>query len=158
MNHTLRWINPQDIKFVSQFMREHDRIEWQLMSSSKTSSMETIIRDAVDRSSFSMAAVNNDTVIALFGVVPLSDTPAIGSIWALTTENVELPSVYRPWFKISKQLVHSIGKPFDRLENLVHEKNTKAIKFIHLIGFKILDEPKVIKGERFFPFYMDFIK
>ncbi|ODS24687.1 hypothetical protein AB835_02095 [Candidatus Endobugula sertula] len=156
MHDSLRWINSADIAEVARSAREPDRVEWALMDRGGTSCLENMLEEAVTRSNVSMAAVHNDNVIALFGVVLLSDVSRTGSVWALATEEVEQSTIYRRWYRISHQLIPVLGQSFDRLENVVHVKNTKALKFIRLLGFSVSSQPVIVKGEEFFPFHMDF--
>ncbi len=155
VENSLRWVTDEDIEFVSKNARKADRIEWALMWPLEPVCIKEMLKYSVGTSSVSMAGCHRNTVMVLLGLTALPEDHKTANIWAIFTEEIEHLSVYRAWYQISRRMIPILGRRFNRLENVVHSKNTKAIKFLKHTGFTLSQNTRTIKGEEFYPFHVD---
>ncbi len=92
-------------------------------------------------------------VVAMFGVTPVEDHAGVGVIWMLATKDFH--KNVRRFPARSKEVIANAIAKYDFIFNYVHTKNTKSIKWLEWLGFKMNDpEPIGHKGAMFTRFEM----
>lgn len=92
-----------------------------------------------------MTVVDDDgTVMAMYGVVPLKlESPLKqGAIWFLSSDKMfERMGKKKYFMKHCRNQIDEICQGYDKVINFVYEKNTKHIRWIKAMGFKVADKP-----------------
>jgi hypothetical protein len=134
---------------VATKMRKADREE--VMASNKHSPIEAIEK-GLDKSHFSACVVLNGTPCAIFGLIKVSPLLEKGVPWFLGTD--ELFKVPKMMVKEGRKTVEEMLLHCSYLENYVHCKNTKSIKWLRMLGFE-LEKPQVygVMSEQFMKFH-----
>lgn len=92
-------------------------------------------------------------VTCLFGVTPVEEYEGVGIIWMLATKDFH--KNVRRFPARSKEVIANAIAKYDFIFNYVHTKNTKSIKWLTWLGFKMNDpEPIGHKGDLFTRFEM----
>lgn len=86
---------------------------------------------------------------AIFGLSMMS--PNIGVPWLVGTE--ELVTNAKSWLIYAKAWINWMNSEYESLTNIVHKKNTKAIRWLKRMGFDLLDNE--VEG---FPDFIQFVR
>ncbi|UWQ78076.1 hypothetical protein K3725_12205 [Leisingera sp. S132] len=154
----LRGVTAADVDFVLQHVRSADFVEWQLMCPAPTFDLRSMIIESVNGSAFSASAYYGDQIVVILGITQPQPESNTAKIWAIGTTALERPEVYMRWVKASIQIIETFGKQFERLENVVHEKNKKAIRYLRHLDFEFTEPAVTIKNEVFLPFHKTAVK
>lgn len=142
---------PADITWLAEHMRDQDVAE---MHAGGHHNLHQIVRAGVERSVWSRAALIDGEVAAIFGVAPLlTMLDPRGVPWMLGTDLV--PRNRRTLARHSAPYIHQMLRTFPHLLNLVHAKNTVAVRWLTRVGFTLRDpQPHGPVGEMFHLFEM----
>lgn len=95
------------------------------------------------------AGLQDDTLLCLFGVQPLSALSPVAVPWLLGTNALE---EHAPVFlRMSRDWIHEQAKEYDILMNFVDARNTKSIRWLKWLGFEVY--PAVPAGPFQQPFH-----
>ena len=92
---------------------------------------------------------NYDQVVAMYGVVPSTESEFSGIVWMLGS--YDLLSIKTSFLKQSKSEVEGMHTLFPHLCNIIDSRNEVHIKWIKWCGFKIIGE-KMYNNVKFFEF------
>lgn len=130
-------------------MRDIDRMETEAFGRSPKQALRLGLRG----STIALTAKVDGRAEAMFGLVPVDLLSGKGTPWFLGTDEV-----YRHGRELIGWGPQIIGRFLDsttRLDNVVMQANTKAIRLLKAWGFQIGDEVKMIGGHAFLNFWMD---
>lgn len=127
-------------------MRDADRLE--VGAFGKTP--ETALRHALASSVWALTALVDDTPEAMMGVSPKSMIEGIGVPWMLGSEKIYDHA--RDLVRYGPAIIGEMRRGFERLENVVHQENHRALRFLRHFGWTISDTPETIGGLDFVRF------
>ncbi|MEL4181236.1 hypothetical protein [Roseateles sp. PN1] len=85
-------------------------------------------------------------LVCLFGAQPFPGQPSVGVPWMLcTTALAEVPR--RAMADVSARVVGQWHAQFKHLTNLIHRRNSRALRFVRWLGFTVKAEPCGPGGE-----------
>jgi hypothetical protein len=85
------------------------------------------------------SVVNEEgTVVAMFGAVPVSDSPGVGLVWLLASP--ELVRRGRQFLRESKAWIEKLHQTYPILWNFVDSRNTTHIRWLKWIGVNFVAE------------------
>ena len=142
---------PADITWLAEHMRAQDVAE---VHAGGQRDLAHVVRAGVARSVWARAALVDGEVAAIFGVAPLLTVlDPRGVPWMLGTDLV--PRNRRTLALHSAPYIHQMLRTFPHLVNLVHAKNTVAVRWLTRVGFTLRDpQPHGPHGEMFHLFEM----
>jgi hypothetical protein len=127
-------------------MRDADRIEVGALGRSP----EQALRAGLGASLWALTALVDEEPHAMIGVAPKNMMEGLGVPWMLGSE-----SIYdhgRELVRYGPGIIAEMRRSFERLENIVHIENHRAIRFLRHFGWEISDEPVTIGGIDFVRF------
>lgn len=93
------------------------------------------LRYAIGVSSSAWAAISDDDILAIFGVVPLNVLAGEASVWCLTSEGVnDLPFAF---LRKSKQVVAELLSAWSVLVNMVDVRHGPALRWLRWLGAEV---------------------
>lgn len=92
----------------------------------------------------------NGRLVCLFGAVQHPASPRGGIPWMLCTNTLK-DVAPRAMAQISDQVVSAWREQFDSLSNLIHRRNSRAIRFVEWLGFTVSRQP-CGPGQEFYVF------
>lgn len=96
--------------------------------------------------------IENGQPMGIFGINPFAVTGQKAIIWMLATD--DLDKIKHRFLKHSKEFVNMMLAWYPYLENWVHAKNVKSIKWLKYLGATIEEaQPYGLDGELFHHFY-----
>jgi hypothetical protein len=143
----MRAITRADVLALAECMRFLDRQE---LEASHGGDLVVAVQHAVDVSTSSWAMCVDGVMVMLGGVAPLSLLGGIGSPWMLGTEG--LNSVPGALTRIGVEYLRIVQDSYPILINYVDARNTKSIRWLRRLGFKVADDP-IPYGPQKLPFY-----
>lgn len=109
------------------------------------------VHGALAQASTAALRVHTGELVCLFGCAPAPDTPGLGIPWMLCTHEVDrVPRVAMA--AVSDAVVSSWMQGHDMLANIVHARNSRAIRFVEWLGFTVVRAP-CGPGDQFYPFH-----
>ena len=137
---------PDHIAVVAQNMRAIDRKECAAFGQSP----HNALTEAVDRSLWSLTALEDGVPHAIMGVVPRNMMEGHGIPWFLGSERVyDRPIAL---IRFGKAVIAEMRRSFATLENFVSTENKQAIRFLQHFGWDISQETYSIGGVEFVRF------
>lgn len=127
-------------------MREADRLEVGAFGKSP----ETALTRGLTASVWALTALVDDKPEAMMGVTPLNMIEGIGVPWMLGSERIYDHG--RVLLKYGPGIIAEMRSSFERLENLVHTENHRALRFLRHFGFRVSDKRETIGGLEFVRF------
>ncbi len=127
-------------------MREADRIE--IGAFGRTP--RTALRSGLAASVWALTALVDDEPHAMMGVAPVNVMEGVGVPWMLGSEKIYDHA--RDLVRYGPSIIAEMRQSFERLENMVHCDNTRAIRFLRHFGFHISDKRETISGIDFVRF------
>ncbi len=127
-------------------MREADRIEIGAMGRTP----QTALRNGLAASVWALTALVDDEPQAIMGVAPVSVMEGFGVPWMLGSERIYDHA--RDLVRYGPGIIAEMRQSFERLENMVHVDNTRALRFLRHFGFTISGERETIGGIDFVRF------
>jgi hypothetical protein len=137
---------PAHIPVLAVSMREADRIECEALGYSSARAL----RNALNSSLWALTALVDETPEAMMGVSPLNMLEGVGVPWMLGSEKIYDHA--RDLARYGPRVIGEMKASFERLENVVHTRNDRAIRFLRHFGFSISDEPVTVGGIEFVRF------
>lgn len=128
-------------------MREADRIEVRAFGKSPRRALE----HGLAASLWALTALVDDEPHAMMGVAPRSMIEGVGIPWMLGSERIYDHA--RDLARYGPGIIGEMRASFERLENVVHIQNHRALRFLRHFGWQVSDEPEVIGGLEFVRFY-----
>jgi len=146
-----RGVTSDDIEHLAAHMRDQDVAE---MHACGHHDLTQVLRSGVARSVWSRTATVDGEVAAIFGVAPLLTLmDPRGVPWMLGTELV--PRNRGALARHAGPYIHHMLRTFPHLVNLVHARNTVAVRWLTRVGFTLRDpQPHGPEGEMFHLFEM----
>lgn len=144
----LRQATLADATHVGNYLRVQDYIEAYLQSHGKEP--VAALQDTYRRSTVAFAAYLEDCPIAVFGVTALGDRQA--SPWMMATP--EADRFPKDMVGFGRQFTQAWLQQWDYLFNFVNAANTKSIRWLKHLGYKVMDpQPVGHLGAPFCLFY-----
>jgi hypothetical protein len=81
--------------------------------------------------------VHEGKPIGMFGVRPMPETPNVGLVWLLGSD--EIADIRIQFLRESRMWLKTIGEDYDLLCNCVHEANTLHHRWLKFLGFRFLN-------------------
>lgn len=134
------------IKPLASRMREADRIEVAALGRTP----ETALRNGLRGSLWALTALVDDEPHAMLGLVPVNAMVGEACPWMLGSE-----AIYdhgRDLLRYGPGIVAEMRRGFERLGNVVHTENHRALRFLRRLGFQISEEQEVHGGLTFVRF------
>lgn len=145
----VRASNIRDVEYVSQRMRESDRVE--IMASHRHSPCAAL-SIALNDSILCLTVEDNGEPLAMFGCNGKSVVGASGTIWLLATDALKKRQLR--FVRHTKYFVDLMLSYYPYLENWVDERNKASIAWLKMSGAVIEDaKPYGLNGEKFHHFY-----
>lgn len=112
----------------------------------------TGLKTSFENSVMSYTIEKNGENLGIFGIVPSTILGQRGIIWFLATD--ELDKIKMTFVRKNKQYIEMFLEAYPYIDNYVHVKNTKSIKWLSHLGATV-ESPKRygIKDELFHHFY-----
>lgn len=111
---------------------------------------ETALRGGLRASLWALTALVDDEPHAMMGVSPVNMIEGVGCPWMLGSERVY--SHARDLARYGPGIIAEMRSGFERLENVVHVGNVRALRFLRHFGFTISDERETHGGLEFVRF------
>jgi len=140
--------------FITVGLRASDVLEQKRMSGGKTE-QDQAVNDSFYLSENKWTAFFNEAPVGIFGLVPhpniMSSTAVL---WFVATEEAESNKMM--FLKASIDSMEKIkASGFSRIWNYVDAKNTKSVKWLKYLGFKLSPTVYSINGNPFYHFSME---
>lgn len=130
-------------------MRDMDREECLTLGRSPKEALRGGLRCSLS----AFTALEGQSPIAMFGVVPEAILGGVGRVWLLGTDRVlDHP---RDLLVIGRAMIADWLKTFERLENAVTAENEPAIRMLRHWGFSLDDEPFAHGGAGWLRFWRE---
>lgn len=120
------------VKHMAPRVRQADRDE---MYAASLSTPEEALERGLERSTKAWAALFDGEVACIFGVAPGTSLSGVGYPWMLGTDLVDKHQV--TFLRGCAKYVDDMAADFDSLVNYVDARNTKAIRWLKWLGFRI---------------------
>lgn len=127
-------------------MRDADRIEIGAFGRTPWSAL----RSGLAASVWALTAMVEDEPHAMLGVAPINVMEGVGVPWMLGSERIY--SHARDFIRYGPDIIAEMGRGFERLENMVHVDNGRAIRFLRHFGFSFSDSRETYGGIDFVRF------
>jgi hypothetical protein len=127
-------------------MRDADRLE----AAAFGQSPRRALTSALASSLWALTALVDDEPHAMLGVTPRSMFEGTGSPWMLGSERIYDHA--RDLVRYGPGIIAEMRSSFERLENVVHVGNHRAIRFLRHFGFDVSEQPEVYGGVEFVRF------
>lgn len=127
-------------------MREADRVELAAFGRSP----ERALRYGFASSVWALTAFVDEEPHAMMGVSPLNMIEGVGVPWMLGSERIYDHG--RALLKYGPQIIAEMKAGFERLENVVHVENHRALRFLHRFGWQISEQRESYGGLDFVRF------
>lgn len=137
---------PDHIAPLAARMREMDRIEVAAFGKSPASAL----RHGLASSLWALTALVDDEPHAMLGVAPVSMIAGLGAPWMLGSERIYRHG--RELVRYGPGIVAEMRRDFERLENVVHIGNARALRFLRRFGWEISEQQEVHGGVAFVRF------
>lgn len=145
MRVTFRPPTPADLDALSKSMRPIDAFECKLvLGLEPRDALEACVTDSISAS----AAIIDGRVVCVFGYSE-SFLGEEAYPWLLCADGIERHA--RTMLTCAPRFLGEMGRPGQRLANIVHAHNRSAIRFLRWLGFRFGAEI-MVKGEPFLPF------
>lgn len=137
---------PDHIPTLAARMREADVIEVGAFGRTP----ETALRSGLASSLWALTAVVDDEPHAMMGVAPLNMIEGIGIPWMLGSELIYEHG--RDLIRYGPAIIAEMRQGFERLENVVHTENHRALRFLRHFGWEISEQEEAHGGLAFVRF------
>jgi GNAT superfamily N-acetyltransferase len=127
-------------------MREADRIEIGAFGRTPAKALGSGLSSSV----WALTALVDDEPHAMMGVVPVNVLDGIGVPWMLGSERIYDHA--RDLVRYGPGIIAEMRRGFERLENMVHVDNHRAIRFLRHLGWTISDCRETYGGIEFVRF------
>lgn len=127
-------------------MRDADKLEVGALGRTP----ENALRSGLAASLWALTALVDDEPHAMLGVSPVSMIEGVGCPWMLGSERIYDHA--RDLVRHGPALIGEMSAGFERLENVVHVENHRALRFLRHFGFTIADEQEDHGGLMFVRF------
>lgn len=125
-------VTPEAVRIVAAGLRPQDEVEvWMTTGKQPVVAIEQALK--VSRVSY--LGYIGDEPVAIFGLSHLNDE--VGIPWMLGTPALSR-SAHR-WLRKAEEVVAWMHHSYPVLTNIVHKKNTAAIRWLKHLGFQFLD-------------------
>jgi hypothetical protein len=124
----------EDARVVAMSLRAPDEVEVHLLTGKPA---VEAIEQSLEDSSVSFVGYIDDEPVAVLGLAHLSDD--VGIPWMLGTPSLDKSA--RHWLKVADEWVEAMQGWYPVLTNIVHNKNTKSIRWLKRLGFEFTDTP-----------------
>lgn len=115
---------------MAPFMRKEDRAEISALGYTPVEAL----RASLTGSAVAETAVLGESVVAMWGAIPQTQLGHKALMWMLGTDLV--PKHPRELLRGSKSFIDHIQRTYPLLECFVDTRYTKAVRWIHWMGFK----------------------
>jgi len=147
---TFEPVTAADIEELVANMRQADRDE---IAASGTPDPEEAITFSCASSSWCRAVRFDGKLACIFGVGCVSLLTGTGAPWLLGTDVITKNQ--RAFIKHSRPYIRRMLQTYPRLVNMVDARNTRAIRWLERMGFKLYGPtPTGVQGLPFHPFEM----
>ena len=136
-----------DIAQIAGDVREADKTE---ILASSGEDVAAAMGFGLSRSRMCFTAVVDDDAIAMFGVAP--DGEGNGIVWMVATNAMERLAVKKELLRASREFLPLLMQGYSRVYNVVDQRNDKAIRWLHWLGFEFENAVNV-NGYPFLPFW-----
>lgn len=127
-------------------MREMDRIEVGAFGRTP----ETALRLGLASSVWALTALVDEEPHAMMGVSPRNMIEGVGIPWMLGSERIYDHG--RDLVRYGPSIIAEMRRSFERLENVVHTGNVRAIRFLRHFGWEISEQLETHGGVEFVRF------
>lgn len=131
---------------IAAVMREVDRIEVGAFGRTP----ERALTLGLASSLWALTALVDDEPHAMLGVSPRNMMEGVGTPWMLGSERIYDHG--RDLIRYGPGLIAEMRGSFERLENLVHTGNVRALRFLRHFGWTISEQPESHGGLDFVRF------
>lgn len=146
MKTAVRDYRPGDIEAIVADARPGDVEE---MAAMRTT-VEQALRDGVRLSPWVGVGTIDGVPVCMFGVSPRGLLAGVGEPWMLATNRLQLAK--REFLRASKPVLRVMLEDFPRLVNIVHARNTEAIRWLRWLGFDVSHQTVPVFGHPFHVF------
>lgn len=109
------------------------------------------LRTGLIGSTYCLTAKVDGSPHAMMGVSPISLVEGRGTPWMLGTD--EIMRHGRELVAMGPRILSAMSASYRRLENHVSAENTAAIRLLRRWGFTVEDQPRLVGGLEFLPFW-----
>lgn len=120
------------IKPIAERVREADRLE--LYAATGMSPLDALVRSFA-LSDHSWVGLADGEPVCMFGVTMASLMTDTGRPWMIGTDLIDQHAVR--FIKECRPIVRQMKALYGRLENHIDARNTRAIRWLHWLGFKV---------------------
>jgi hypothetical protein len=115
-------------RIISESLRDQDEVEVYLLTGKPN--LEALVA-SVEASRYTKVLYLGGNPAAIFGLGHLSDE--VGVPWMVGTQ--EMVKHSRAWLKLAPAMRDFFHQHYPTLTNVVHEKNTRSIRWLSKLGF-----------------------
>ena len=127
---------PEHVPAIAEAIRDPDRREIWASSMSKP---ERVLLSGLRYSDFVMTGMADDVPVCMWGVVQESLVGNVGVPWMIGTKHLDALAV--TFLRRCREPLLQVLKRYDRLVNYVDARNTRTIKWLTFMGFKVDKDP-----------------
>ncbi len=95
------------------------------------------LRSCIDHTKHVFSGMVDDTPLCIFGIAPRSMISPIGVPWMMSSNALATHSV--AWIRHNREVFTAFSAGWDRLENYVDSRYTKAVRWAGWLGFEVED-------------------
>lgn len=149
MRAELRPIRDGDIEAICANPRQACVAEMRRMGCS----FEDALVESVRRSDWTACGVVDGAPVCLFGVAPGSVLSGRGVPWMLAGAGLDRAEI--PFLRRSRPVRDAMLATYPHLCNVVDARNTRTIRWLDWLGFRINREPVSVNGHPFLVFHAE---
>jgi hypothetical protein len=149
---TVRAVQPGDVDYLLEHMREADRLE---VTSAAGADLREVLETSIAWSPFCWAAELEGRLISIWGFVPESMLGDTAIPWMLGTDDISrIPGALT---RIAKGHIAQVRETYPLLVNHVDVRNTASWRWLKRLGFTLREPaPFGLEGLPFYRFDMGF--
>lgn len=143
MSARVRDFQPADEALILARLRSQDADEMGALGLEPDKALAASIRV----SDWVAVGLCDEEPVCIFGVAPTASLAGIGAPWMFAT--IGLSRVRRPFVESCRRVVDLMLEDYPRLQNMVDERNTGALRWLRWLGFEISTGTVAHNGHRF---------
>lgn len=150
---SLRQAVEADVDAIAATIRPADAREMKALGTTP----EKAMREGLQRSDWTLTGLLDGVPVCMFGVAPLNILLGHGAPWMLASETLDrmdFETIRREFLPLCHRGVQIMREDYPVLLNLVDTRNTKAIRWLRLLGFKFGKNLLHHNGQAFHVFLM----
>lgn len=145
-------LTPDVAAEMAPFLRRVDRVE---LACATRGDPAAALAAMASRARRGVVARLDGRPVCMFGVSAPTLLSRVGCPWMLATNELSRPDARRAFLRGSRGALAWLTADYDRLWNIVWERNRQAIRWLSWLGFRFDGRAVDLRGRRFLHFGME---